>query len=228
LGNIICVDDSSVLTLDAAHWIQHGDFTFTAGSLIFKNAVKMSGLGLVFTYQSTQTSTIDYDASLELDYNFTFSYAPSNNAETLLQLQDISSRLSLYYSTLYIQPGLSLLKGQLIVSGNATIYALGDGLTLGDQTSADDIQFIFNGAPTLTIQQGTFTYKNTNSQSLQMNRSQINLMNNVLINVYENMDLNGGLIEFFPTATYAHFSDTAIQGSVIGAYLEIILSDTSS
>jgi hypothetical protein len=103
-NNIVCCDNSSKITLEAVHWIQDSDFAFMQGALIFKSDVKMSGQGYVFSYQSTQTSTIDVGSCLTIDFNFTFSYSPSDGSEYLLQFTDYSSQICLYSSILYIVP----------------------------------------------------------------------------------------------------------------------------
>jgi hypothetical protein len=221
-GDIICVDNTSKVTLDDIHWVQNEDFTFYTGALEFKNSVIMSGQRHVFTYKSTQESFIDYDSTLELDYQFTFSYAPINSAETLLQCQDFSSRLSFNYATLYITSGLTVLKGKMIITGDSVIYALGNGLTLGDQTSGNDTQLIFNGASRLTFEQGSFAYKNVKSDSLQLNSSNISF-NSTRFNAYENIDLGNGSISFGVNSIYAHVAGKSITGSIFGWYTEEII-----
>ena len=223
-GDIICADNTSIITLDSIHWVQNDNFVFDTGAIFFRDTVKMSGPGFIFTYQSTQTSTISYDSSLQLDYDFTLSYAPSNGSETLLRFYDFTSQLELNYATLYIDPGMQLLNGQLLVTGNSSIYAGEKGVTIGDQTGINDMRIIFNGEPALTIEQGILNYKNINASSLQMNTSRININSNVTINIFENMDLDDGSIYFNVGSTYAHAENKAITSTLFGWYTEKILS----
>ena len=93
----------------------------------------ISGQNLSFTYKSTQTSTILSNSILTLDNQFTFSYAPSNAATSLLTFQDFTSILALNHTTFYLAPGLQMSKGGLNIRQAPTIYANGEGLTFGDE-----------------------------------------------------------------------------------------------
>ena len=63
----------------------------------------------------------------------------------------------------YIVPGLWLTNGQIVFSQAPTIYALGQGLTLGDDLTligTNDTQMLFLDASTLNIAEGQLNYKN--------------------------------------------------------------------
>jgi hypothetical protein len=226
-GDIICADKSSKVTLDNVHWVQNEDFIFDTGALGFKNSVIMSGQGLVFTYKSTQTATIDYDSILDLDYHFTFSYAPADNSQGLLKFNDFSSKLRFSKSIFYIASGLKMTKGQLLIKDDATVYALGNGLTLGDQTSVNevtvvnDMALIFNNRFLLTIAKGTLSYKNILVGSLQMNSdAMIEMSSGTHLNVDENMHLGHGALLFDMGATCSLAAGKQIYGSVFGSFVQ--------
>lgn len=220
-GDILCVDNSSKVTLDDVHWVQNEDFTFYTGILEFKNSVIMSGQGLVFTYQSTQTATIDYDSILDLDYRFTFSYAPDDDSQVLLKFNDFSSKLGLNKSIFYIAPGLKMTKGQLLIKDDSKVYALGNGLTLGDQTSANDMALIFNNRILLHIVQGTLSYKNALADSLQMNSDALlEIGSDTQLNVDEDINLGRGALIFDMNAKCTIASGKQIIGSIFGTWVQ--------
>ena len=171
-NSISCTDDTGIISLDNMNWIQANDYALDKGALIFRNAVLMSGEGHTFSYLSTQTSTIVINSNLTLDNLFTFSYAPSNGATDLLTFINYTSKLSLNHVNFYITPGLNLTGGTMIFSNAPTIYADAStttGLTLGDNTAADDMQLIFPDSSTTLIALGQLNYKNidTNQNDIQ-------------------------------------------------------------
>jgi hypothetical protein len=111
------------------------------------------------------------------------------------------------------------LKGQLIVDNDALIYAYGDGITFGDQTSSDDMQLILRPNFSLTCEEGTFNYKNVNASSLQMKiNSTLNIGDGVILNVYEDMNLGDSSVMFGYLAQYVHHSGKSLIGSYGGSY----------
>ena len=131
--------------------------------------------------------------------------------QRFLHLQDFTSALAVRHATFYITPGLQLTKGQLNFSNAPTIYALGAGLTLGDEiTSSDDVQLIFLDSSTLTLAEGQINYKNLdpNQSDIQLwNSNTINFPPNTTLQAYENMYMQTGFINFgsfVGPATYAH------------------------
>ena len=218
---ITCLTDESTVTLDNVHWVQNEDFAFTSGSLIFRNRNIMSGAGHVFTYQSTKTATIEHDSTLDFDYRFTFSYAPSNSSPTLLQFKDFSSKLGCAKSVLYLMPGLRLTNGQLLIKDDVSIYAFGEGLTLGDQTGANDMAIIFSNRYILDLVKGTLSYKNSVADSLQMNNdSMLEICSGSQLNVYEDIYLRNGSLLFDMDAKCALAAGKQIIGSVSGSWMQ--------
>lgn len=230
--HITCIDNTSKLILDNVQWIQNEDFLYNAGSIDIKHNVIMSGEGYVFTYQSTQTCSVYHDSSLTFDYNFTFSYAPTNEAQTLLTFQDNSSRLIMNSSTLYLYPGLQLIKGQWKISQSPTIYALDGGLqrgtgglTLGDGTSQDDMQLVCLDSSELSIAAGALNYRNIQTDSIQLSESaSLLIASNVSLNIFENLSMNARVI-FEQDSTYAYTGTTSLLASIVslGKYNEVII-----
>ena len=169
--SIMCTDTTGSLTLYNVTWAQADNVTFTRGSLNYKGNVLLTGQNLQLTYASTATCIINSSTTLSLDNLFTFSYAPSNNSKSLFTFSDYTSRLALNHSILYIAPGLNLTKGQLTFSQQPSIYALGSGMTLGNEDISGglaDMQLIFLDTSFTYIQDGSLNYQNTQGTSLQM------------------------------------------------------------
>jgi hypothetical protein len=170
-NSIYCIDDTASIILYNVTWEQAKDVAFEHGALNYKNSVFMTGQDFKFTYMSTATGTVYSDTTLTLDNLFTFSYAPSNASTTLLQFTDFTSELALNHSVLYIVPGLVATKGQFTLSQKPTIYAMGEGLTLGDESITDssaDMRLVFLDTASTSIQAGSLNYMNLKGSSLQM------------------------------------------------------------
>ena len=170
-NSIYCEDNTGSITLYNITWEQQDNFAFTHGSLNYKGSVFMTGQDLQFIYQSTQTGVVNSDTTITLDNFFTFDYAPSNSAETLWHFTDLTSKLEFSHSTLYIESGLRLTNGQIIFKQQPNIYAMGTGLTLGDETITDssaDMQLVFLDNTFTYIQDGSINYQNMKDSSLQM------------------------------------------------------------
>jgi acetyltransferase-like isoleucine patch superfamily enzyme len=212
-ASIYCIDDTGSIVLDNVRWVQSDDYEFTQGALVFSDAVLMSGQNKVFTYSSTQTSTILANSTVTLDNLFTFSYAPSNNSTTLLEFTDFTSVLALRHIQFYAIPGLELTKGQLAFSQAPTLYALGNGITLGDDvTTTSDMHMVFLDNSTLTLAQGQLIYKNLDSNAIQLwNANLISFAPTTTLTLYENMYIQSGEIKFGSNdtpATYEHMYAT--------------------
>lgn len=170
-NSIYCTDNTGIINLNNVIWNQSNDVEFSKGALNYSRFVLMTGLYSKFTYTSTCTMTVNFDSELSFDNLFTFSYAPSNSSTTLFALADFTSKLVFNHTVLYITPGLHLTKGQLTLQQAPKIYALGEGLTLGDETITDssaDVQITFLDTSLTSIQEGSLNYMNLKDSSLQM------------------------------------------------------------
>ncbi len=128
-SNLQILDNTSTLSLQDAILELDGNFSFTVGKMDIIGDVHFAGNGDIFTYRSTQASTIQLGSSLILDSGITFSYAPTSNANSLLQFINKSSQLRLNSATLFASiEGLNLIKGTLLVDGFSLLSSVGANL----------------------------------------------------------------------------------------------------
>jgi len=135
-------DTTGVLRLQDITWIQSGDYTFTNGAFTIDGDVLFTGTSN-FIYSSSQTSTINANATLMFDNGMTFSYAPPTNSRNLINMIDQTSNFYLLNTSLIsTSTGLQLTKGSLYIDGlcnvlsNATVLA--QGITFGDGVTANN------------------------------------------------------------------------------------------
>jgi len=221
LDDLACIDDTGKIILDNVYWIQDEDYTFDKGSLEIKNDVTVNGPFHTFTYASTQTSFIHYNSALAFDSDITFSYAPTNGDQTLLDFDDYSSVLYLKGSTLCVNPGLQLTKGKLQISKSPTIYAYDEGLergagglTLGNSVIDDDMTLKYVDGSTLNIASGSLNYKNVAQDAIEAwGGGSVNIESNTSLNIFEDMYING-CATFFNNSTYAYKTGKEFKGSI--------------
>lgn len=149
---IRCVDDSGVLVLNNVSIELDDNVQFSKGRILFKNQVDFSG-SFSFVYDSSQSSTIDEDSSLNISQGlvFTIGRFTDNAAVEPLVFIDQSSVLHLDNSFLIInQHGAKFIKGSLRISNNVVADALGSSTAtafeIGDGIKADDFFFIFDSS----------------------------------------------------------------------------------
>jgi hypothetical protein len=66
-GNKIrCIDSTNTITLDNVVWVQDGDYTFTQGKFYVSGDWTIKGDDTVFTYSSSQESTIASNALIRV------------------------------------------------------------------------------------------------------------------------------------------------------------------
>lgn len=150
--NLRCVGNASITfrndTLITTQEFFTG-YTFTCGSLIFDQNVKLKGL---FAYESNQVSTIKQNSRLTLDplypeFPFTaFIYSPySSTSRDLIAMEDYTSELYLNGCILASSTtGMRLTKGTLIIDGKSYIWdtsavGLSEGICFGNGISSDDL-----------------------------------------------------------------------------------------
>jgi len=163
--NIKCIDDAGVLLLDSVDWNQDANFTFTHGSLQFKNDVNFIG-NSAFAYQSPQVSTLLANSTLTLDAGFTFSYDPGTSPD-LLAFVDHTSLLVLNNNTKLhaTLQGLNLVKGSMLMLADAAISSevngsSSNGITFGNCNGVNDFIVTLAGGVQLELIQGSLNYKN--------------------------------------------------------------------
>jgi len=139
--------ESKILFKDVKIFLAE-DFYFDKGTFEIEGNVEVhSATGttpvhFIYSTDSTTSSTIRPGATLHFDRNVTFSYAPNSSFNTLIELEDKSSVLSLKGATLYSSTvGLHLTKGTLLIDHNCVVSnratTLSQALILGDNTSTE-------------------------------------------------------------------------------------------
>lgn len=137
-----CLNSAGRISLRNVDLILDSDFSFACGHFYVQGDVRATG-AYGFSYQSDQISTIDSHATLLFDSGITFSYEPTIASQALLSLQDSSSRLHFFETSLYVTTtGLSLTKGTVIIEGDCFISSDAnvevEGISLGTGIAADD------------------------------------------------------------------------------------------
>ncbi len=210
---IHCTHDSSALVLNNVHWIQDETTTFSMGSILFQDAIRMSGSS-IFAYQSSQTSTIAVDSVLKLSPGFTFSYDPSINSKDLLYFEDYSSELILNRSFLATTTvGMNLKKGTMIIENDANLSSekrafglseddfiqIDEGINLGDGISSvnDFYVHILPGAE-LNLLSGSLNYRNIQSGTLKLysSSSTLRVQPQAALKLYQNLSSSVGKFVF--------------------------------
>lgn len=218
-NNLHCVDDAGLITLDNVFLVLDDDYTFSIGSMNFKDRVELIGENLIFVYQSQETSTVLPNSTLLLDSGLTFSYDPAfSESQDLLCLYDRTSKLELNGATLHItDTGMNITTGQINVQRDTDIYTSGDyGLALGDGTVAHDVLLDIDPGIALGMRQGIMRYHNADTSSLIMGNyvSRIVLHPDTSFYLYETIDLGAGSLEFYDNTMLARIAGKSITGSV--------------
>jgi WD40 repeat protein len=148
------LDERSTFSLLDAKFVLDGDYTFAEGKLDILEDFTISGTH-TFNYTAEQQSTIRggrfgtdgcapaYCGSLIIDNRTTFSYAPTNNSNSLLEMESEISKLILNGGNLHANE-LILTNGTFQAFGRSAINA--SSLTFGDGTEANNLCIDIKGA----------------------------------------------------------------------------------
>ncbi len=175
-NNVRCLGPNANITFKNDTLQITGDYSFTAGSLIFQDEVEIKSnnelsLSNEFIYASDQISTINSYSRLKLDYGVFFYYAPSVVSRNLIAMQDISSELYLNGCALATSSvGMCLIKGTLTVDSDnqlidvlfGTPTSLAQSICFGDGFAADDLAINILPGGQLDITNGILDYQNVN------------------------------------------------------------------
>ncbi|MBL4588113.1 hypothetical protein JKY79_02095, partial [Candidatus Babeliales bacterium] len=145
-SNISCEAATSQIILKDSSWYQDDNtFTFTQGSIVFKNAVSLVG-SAIFNYASSMTSTVSKNSVLRLSdgMHFQIGRASSGGSEPIY-FEDPNSSLLFDNGSLHIsEHGARLTRGSFLITGELEIDIAGttstNGLMLGDTTEDDDLR----------------------------------------------------------------------------------------
>lgn len=148
--SIRCLDDSGTVTLSNCSLYLTNDYTFSRGSILFKEDVTVAGTNK-FNYTTRLTSTLATLSRLFFNNNMTFSYAPLRANRTLIKMTDATSRLLLDGCTLYsTRTGLTLSGGTLIIDNKVTISSEAKYDAESMQLSSD-LNIVIRGASMLEL-----------------------------------------------------------------------------
>lgn len=216
---IRCLGSNSSLTLNDVYIVLDDDYTFSVGSISFKNTVEIIAFDSSFVYQSDQTSTVQLNSQLILDEGITFSYDPRSSSAELLAFIDKSAELHLAGGSLYITTtDMHITNGTIKVLQNSTVKTDNQaGIILGNDTDAHDAHLYISTGTSFKIQ-GIMQYRNVNTSSLTLvnDRSRLIFLDNATLYLYETMSLGLGIIEFYENTTLAYLSGKEIDGSTFG------------
>lgn len=167
-----CFDDSSKIVLQNTDWVQDNNYSLTVGSLEVRGNTIFSGAShpFMFAYQTTQTALITRRSTAIFDHNFTFSYDPINKNKTGIAFTDDTSELILNGATLHVtRNGMQLKSGNLVISNASALRVEGDlGLTLGNNSSADDCIVNIQAGGQFNVFDGSLIYQNIKPASYRV------------------------------------------------------------
>jgi hypothetical protein len=199
-SNIQLLDNTQTLIINNTDVLLDDNYTFSTGAIRWQNTASLRGQNTVFVYESQQTFTVLSNSSLALDGTITFSY--DSVSPNLFTFQDSTAQLFLNGSTLFAGPnGLNLRVGTMqVLSGGGTL-ASDSSITLGDCfNSANDFATVISNA--LTVESGTFNYKNVLASSWNMlSGSFWNFDDNTTLNIYQTINCGTAITTFLNNCT---------------------------
>jgi hypothetical protein len=162
-SNLQCKDDSATLNIANSDIIQTSNFTFSAGSISFDGTVNWNLTG-TFTYDSTQSSTIESNGIVHFTGGFVIDIGRFNDTTTIepLVFIDRTSILWLDNGTLSVNShGMNILNGTIrytsgVLVGTASLNAA-HGITYGNGNAANDPAFLFDAGCRITYLSGYAT-----------------------------------------------------------------------
>jgi hypothetical protein len=222
--NVRCLGDSAKIILDNVNWQQSDNFTFTVGSLQFKNSIILKAQpGTIFAYQSSQTSTVLSDSELDLQGGITFSYDPGVASKDCVRFVDESSFLVIEDgSTLHATgTGMTLTNGTLRIKeegylSSEVIGALDEGITLGNGNLDDDMTWMVCPSVKVKLLQGSLNYKNVGAASCRIGNvmSMLWLEVGTKLRLYQTLIFEPGIVHFENNTSLARGVDKVLVAGV--------------
>ncbi len=166
-NNIHCEGVESSLVLKDAELCLASDYSFTSGSILFFQDVRVTG-SHVFHYATDLTSTVTNCSQLHIDCAG-FRYEPVNDKRDLLLLIHKSSTLFLDGTTLEsTTTGMRLIRGKLLVDHvnklvNTGAISASEGFAFGNGLKDDDLTVNFKPGGSLTLVDGILDYQNSDA-----------------------------------------------------------------
>jgi len=167
-GNQIrCMDNTSTISFGNILWKQDGNFTLSNGQFDVIGVTEFSGTS-TFQYSGNRTCNITSFGTMCFDEGMAFSYAPRINNRDLIKMQNVDSTLCFNSASIgSTVTGMRLTNGTLMLSGRCHMYnagakALSQGISFGNNISANDLTVRFLAQGELYISSGVFVYANQN------------------------------------------------------------------
>lgn len=162
-SNLRCTNQNSTIYLQNCDLILTDTFIYRDGGLITQNS-KILGFN-TFSYESSQTFTIN--RQLFLDSGVTFSYSPRVNKNNLIELSNDSSLYMNGCSIKTTTTGLQLTKGTLIIDNQNQLYndgatSLSQAIIWGNGNSSDNLKIEILPGANIDLMSGRLVYFNTN------------------------------------------------------------------
>lgn len=192
--SIVCFDDSAQLVLDDVVWVQDSNYTFSVGSILFKDAVELTG-AYTFAYESLYTSTIDLKSELTVSNGMYFAMGRTQEGGAdPLYLEGLSSGIRMSNSRLCVcQYGLRLTHGSLLFDRDVIIdidsTSTANGLLFGDGTSEGDMIVELYPGASVRFTGGHATYDVTSGNGIRSRSASSKLIRHAGSVFHLNQDL---------------------------------------
>lgn len=206
---IACADDTASLELSEVMLEQDDNFTFSHGSILFKNTVDING-SYTFTYDSNCTSTVDAYSTIHIIDGTRLKIGRKKAIDYVepFAFVDGTSRLILDNCDFEVTAtGVCFTKGEVIFQRNVNCYIASNdkehGVVLGDGNAEHDISFYFSPGCEVIMQTGALTYKNGEANCLKSSAKNARLCRTSQSYVYfeTNCLIRGITIELLDDAT---------------------------
>ena len=168
--NLSCADDTASIKFRDVDFEVDKVFHFGLGSFDVGSKLRCHGAG-IFSYESTQASTILSGGLFEFAPLTTFSYSPTNTFDNRLIFTDSTSKLLLDGATLKVTAtGLQISSGTLVLKNRNSLEAdqpqgqpLWSGFKIGNELEYQNMFVDINPGGSLEIKSGLMDYMNVES-----------------------------------------------------------------
>jgi len=194
-SKLTCETDNSRIIIDNSFIYLSADSTFETGSMLFRNQVDIIGTH-TFTYESTQTSTIDSNSTIHVsDYaKFTIGRHEVSQVEPIY-FTDKTSVIHMDNCHMVITGcGAHFTNGTLLCSNDVAMEIIGTstdkGLELGDGSVDDTMQVVLNAGASIRTLGGMVVYNIGNPDGFVSKSRTSQIIRSPLSNTYMKTAVN--------------------------------------
>ena len=206
-GKIICLDDSTRVVFDDVKLSLNGDYSFTAGSILFKNKNIFSG-GYTFSYETCHTSSIYENSSWKInDINIYIGRKEATNYVEPLYFYDNTSVWKLNDCSLFITAsGMKLTRGKFTINHDVILdidsTCSENGLILGDSGLDNDIIVSFCPGSALHCDRGHVVLQENDPDFLSLKQGNARLIRGAqnVVCVVDNANIENLIIDMHASA----------------------------